>query len=165
MLEFKTLNAYVTFFAVVLSVVVSLYAFVPQVLATLSPINEEQVARVLRDHDSFAKDRNIKGMLSVYHPDFSMEVIHSTGRKETFNKSQITKHQENINLIASLELKDISQQISMVNNNEALVSVVMQQDVSIKGLPAIKREFLYQAMIITKYEGEPRILKVLSVAK
>ncbi len=163
-IKFKTINSYVSFFAVVLSVIIGLYAFIPQVLATINPINEKQIEKLLREHKSFVGDGNIEGMLSVYHPDFSMEVIHSSGHKESFNKSQMSKYQENLQRITSLVLEEKSQQISMINSNQALVATTMHQYVSIKGLPISNKEQLYQSMLIVKHNGEPKILKVLSSA-
>ncbi len=93
--SFKNIQTTVTFFSVTVTLIVTLYTFIPQVLASISPINKDQVERLLRDHESFVKDGNIEGMLSTYHPDFSIDVIYSSGHKESFDRSQMLKYQNN----------------------------------------------------------------------
>jgi len=162
--KFKAISAYTTFFSVLLTIVIGLYTFIPQVVASLSPINRQEIEILLKNHGSFVNDRNIEGMLSLYHPNFSMDVIHSTGRKESFDKSQMLKHQENLDYIVSMDIELLSQQISIIDKNQALVSIVMRQKHSIKNLPLTDSKFLHQTMLIKNHNRKPKILKALSWA-
>jgi hypothetical protein len=161
----KNINATVTFFSVLVTLMFTLYTFVPLVLASLSPISKEQVVRLLRKHESFVKDSNIEGMSSVYHPDFSIDIIHSSGHKESLDKSQMLKHQNDLKRMLNFSIGVKTQQISMLNNEQALVLLISQMSYSIKGLPVNINENLHQSMLIVKHNNELKILKVLSMAE
>ena len=163
-LKFKTIKNYVTFLSVIVTLVVTLYAFIPKVLSAMSPIDKSQVEQMLRKHESFVSDGNIEGMLSVYHPSFSMDLIYDSGRVESFDKSQIAKHLETMMLIVSTSVEDITKQVSVVGDNQALVSIVMKQKTDLKEMPIVNNTLVYQSMLVTKYDGEPKILKVLSAS-
>ncbi len=47
--SFKNIQTTITFFSVTVTLIVTLYTFIPQVLASISPINKGQVERLLRE--------------------------------------------------------------------------------------------------------------------
>ena len=93
-----------------------------------------------------------------------MDVIYDSGRVESFDKSQIAKHLETMRLIVSISVEDITKQVSVVGDNQVLVSIVMKQKTDLKEIPIVNNTLVYQSMLVTKYDGEPKILKVLSTS-
>lgn len=163
-MKVETVKSYVTIFSMLFGVVVGAYAFVPEVLSDLSPIEKTQVEQMLKKHESFVSNGNIDGMTSLYHPEFSMDVIYAGGRSESFNRSQIVKHLETMRLMVSMSFDNIAEQISVMNSDEALVSIVMNQETQLNGLPISDRALVYQSMLVKMHDGQPKILKVLSAS-
>lgn len=162
--RFKKTNEYVVFFSVLLAIIVTLYSFVPQVIADFDPLSANEIETLMKENKSFVSDGNIDSMLSLYHPDFIMEAIHASGRKETFNKSQILKHEEVLTKTFSLSLIEGTHITSIIDSSSAIVSTTGSQIISIAGLLASK-EKIYQTIYVVKYKGNPKILKVLSIAE
>ncbi len=163
-MKFENLNSVATFVSVVLAVVVTLYAFIPKVLSDLSPITGPQVEEMLKMHQSFVSTGNTDGLLSVYHPEFSMDIVYSNGRKDHFDRSQLTKHLETMRHMADTALVDLVEQVSVVGSDPALVSIIARQKTEMKGLPVTENELVYQSLLVSMHEGDPKILKVLSTS-
>lgn len=163
-MKLETLKSYITVFSMLFGIVVGAYAFIPEVLSNLSPIERTQVEQMLKKHESFVSNGNTEGMMSLYHPEFSMDVTYASGRSESFNKSQVVKHLKTMQLMVSSSFDNIAEQISVVNSDTALVSLVMKQETKLNGLPIAERELVYQSMIVTMDDKQPKILKVLSTS-
>ncbi len=161
----KSINRGVVLIFTIVSLILAIYSLIPKVQASFEALGEKQVEALLRHHTSFVRDGNIDGMLSLYHPEFSMEVVHSTGRKESFNKSQISKHQEYFNALFSVSIEEKVRLISLLNRRQALVSIAMTQEASMKGASIGTQEKLFQTFLIESVDGAPKILKVLSMAE
>lgn len=163
-MKLETVKSYITIFSLLFGILVGAYAFVPKVLSDLGPIERTQVEQMLKKHESFVSNGNIDGMMSLYHPEFSMDVIYAGGRSESFNRSQVVKHLETMQLMVSTSLDNIAEQISVLNSDDALVSIVMKQETKLNGLPVSDNAFVYQSMLVTMHERQPKILKVLSTS-
>lgn len=163
--KFEVVNSYTTFISVLLAISMGLYAFIPQLLSTFSTTNDEEVRQLLADHKSFERDGNVRGMMSFYHPEFFMEVIHSSGKRETFSSSQLSKHQELLNALFPIDVIDKSIQATLLSDKQALVSIVMEQNIKMPGSLGVKRERLYQSMLLEKHDGKVKILRILSFAE
>ncbi|RYG10315.1 MAG: hypothetical protein EOO07_22375, partial [Chitinophagaceae bacterium] len=144
-LKFKKINQYVVFFSVLITVVVTLYSFIPQVLANLNPLDEKQIEIFLKENKSFIADGNVDSLLALCHPDFTMEAIHSTGVKEKFDKSQILKHEEFLTKALSLSVTEQSHITSILDSSNAIVSIINNQTISIKDM-VIRKEKIYQTI-------------------
>ncbi|MEN0036050.1 MAG: hypothetical protein AAGC78_03240 [Cellvibrio sp.] len=163
-LRFKKIKSYVAFVSVLLAVIVTLYSFVPKVLEKFNPLNEKEIETLLQANKSFITNGNVEGMLSLFHPEFTLEAIHSTGREEAFDKSQISKHEELLTKAFSLQLIEGFHITSILNSTSAIVSSTSSQVVSINEA-LVAKEKIFQTIYIVKYKGEPKILKVLSIAE
>lgn len=163
MFRLNRIERYVALFTALIALVTALYNFIPDVRHFFSPLKEEAVITLLKEHESFVSNGNLPGMISKYHPDFSMEVVHSNGYSENFDLSQLIKHQTDIKRLSKLKLNNSLVKISMIDKNTALVLITADQSYSV-GLFK-KNEKLSQSMVITNYWWNPKIVKVLSIAE
>lgn len=163
MFRLNRIERYVAVFTGIVALVTALYNFIPDVRSFFSPLKEEAVVALLKEHESFVSNGNLPGMISKYHPDFSMEVVHSNGYSETFDLPQLVKLQTDIRRVSKLKLNNSLVKISMIDKNTALVLITADQSYSVGFFK--KSEKLAQSMVITNYWWNPKIIKVLSIAE
>lgn len=163
MFRLNRIQQYIAIFTGIIGLMATLYNFIPEVKHFFSPLRQEEVVKLLKEHESFVANGNLSGMTSKYHPNFSMEVVHSTGYAESFDLSQLIKHQKDLKRLGQLQLKNSSVKISMIDKKTALVLITADQIFTIGNFN--KKEKLSQSMVITNYWWSPKIIKVLSVAE
>lgn len=154
---------YAAFASTIVGLIVAVYQFIPEIKSMVDPLKYQEVHQLFKEHESFVRNGNVEGMLFRYHPDFSMDTIHSSNYAESFDLSQIKKHLADVQRIKDFKIGESDVKIKMINDSMALISVQMTQQYN-AGF-AIVSEQLFQSMIVVNHQGEPKILKVISVAK
>lgn len=154
---------YAAFASTVVGLIVTVYQFIPEIKSIADPLKYQEVHQLFKEHESFVRNGNVEGMLSRYHPDFSMDTVHSTLYTESFDLSQIQKHLADIQRIKDFKIGESDVKIKMINDSMALISVQMTQQYK-AGFVTVNEQ-LFQSMVVINHWGQPKILKVISVAK
>lgn len=154
---------YLAFASTVVGLIVTVYQFIPEIKSIFDPLKYQAVHQLFKEHESFVRNGNVEGMLSRYHPDFSMDTVHSSNYAESFDLSQIKKHLADVNRIKDFKIGESDVKIKMINDSMALISVQMTQQYK-AGFVTVNEQ-LFQSMVVVSHWGEPKILKVISVAK
>ena len=153
--------------ACLLGIVVAGLTIKPHVTFFSSPLTEMEVEQLITNHESFVIGKNVNGQLSVFHESFSITTTNKDGVKETLNKSQYEKKITDLSkLDIKYFIKDLHQDITLISDDTAIVSIVAKETAIIKGFIATMNQAkLYQTIVVKKDNGTAKIIRVSSIAE